>query len=277
MPRPYWRGYLKLSLVTCPIELFPATSASEQTHFHRINKKTGHRLRQQLVDEKTGRTVDKEDVGRGYELKRGGYVEIEPEELEAVKLESTRTVEIDSFAPWEDIDRRYLEKPYYMTPGGKEGEEAFAVIRDAMKDKGRVAIGRIVMANREHILAIEAFGKGMLATTLRYPYEMRDEKDYFAGIRSPRVDREMIALAGHILDSKAARFDPSKFRDRYETALRALVKRKAAGKPIEPPEPAGRPDNVVNLFDALRQSLGRPAGKQKSRKAKAKSHRRKAA
>ena len=182
-PRAYWKGYLKLSLVTCPVALYPASSQSEKTRFHQINRKTGNRLRQQMVDEKTGRVVEGDNKGRGYELKRGSYVEIEPEELEAVEVESTRAIDIDKFVPEEEIDKRYYERPYYIVPDDKSGEEAFAVIRDAMKDKGRVALARIVFANREHILAVEPWGKGMLGTTLRYDYEVRDEKKFFKGYR----------------------------------------------------------------------------------------------
>jgi Ku protein len=253
--RAYWKGYLKLSLVTCPVALYPASSQSEKTRFHQINRKTGNRLRQQMVDEETGRVVDKANKGRGYELANGKYVEIEPEELEAVEIESTHTIAIDKFVPEEEIDKRYYERPYYIVPDGKGGEDAFAVIRDAMKDKGRVALARIVFANREHILAIEAWGKGMLGTTLRYDYEVRDEQEVFKGIPSPRIPKDMIALASHILESKAGRFDASKFRDEYELALRKLVKRKAAGKTIEPPAEKEDRSNVVDLMDALRQSL----------------------
>jgi Ku protein len=253
--RAYWKGYLKLSLVTCPVALYPASSQTEKTRFHQINRKTGNRLRQQMVDVETGRAVDKENKGRGYELSNGKYVEIEEEELEAVEIESTHTIDIDKFVPEEDIDKRYYERPYYIVPDGKGGEEAFAVIRDAMKDKGRVALARIVFANREHILAVEPWGKGMLGTTLRYDYEVRDEKDVFTSIPSPRIPQEMIDLASHILDTKAGRFDASQFKDEYELALRKLVKRKAAGKTIEPP--AERPDrgNVIDLMEALRQSV----------------------
>jgi Ku protein len=217
-PRAYWKGYLKLSLVACPVALYPASSHSEKTHFHQINRKTGNRLRQQMVDEKTGRVVEGDDKARGYELKRGRYVEIEPEELEAVEVESTRTIDIDKFVPEEEIDKRYYERPYYIIPDDKSGEEAFAVIRDAMKDKGRVALARIVFANREHILAVEAWGKGMLGTTLRYDYEIRDEKKLFKSIPNIRVKKDMVQLASHILDQKAGRFDPGKFKDKFELA-----------------------------------------------------------
>ena len=264
--RAYWKGYLKLSLVTCPVALYPASSQSEKTNFHQINRKTGNRLRQQMVDEETGRVVDKDEKGRGYELPSGKYVEIEPEELEAVEVESTHTIDIDKFVPQEDIDKRYYERPYYIVPEGKGGEEAFAVIRDAMKDKGRIALARIVFANREHIIAVEAWGKGMLGTTLRYDYEVRDESEFFRGISSPRIAKEMIELASHILDSKSGRFDASKFKDQYEIALRKLVKRKASGKTIEMPADREDRGNVVDLMEALRQSVkGRKAAALKAR------------
>jgi DNA end-binding protein Ku len=253
--RAFWKGHLKLSLVTCAVALYPAASQSEKTRFHQINRKTGNRLRQQMVDAETGRVVDKANKGRGYELGNGKYVEIEPEELEAVEIESTHVVDIDTFVPETEIDKRYYERPYYIVPDGKTSEEAFAVIRDAMKDKGRVALARIVFANREHILAIEPWGKGMLGTTLRYDYEVRDEAEVFKGIATPRVSKDMVSLAGYILDSKAGHFDASKFKNEYELALRKLVKRKAAGKQIESPAEREQPSNVIDLMDALRNSL----------------------
>ena len=254
-PRAYWKGTLKLSLVSCPVALYPATTASEKTRFHMINKETGHRLKQQMVDVKTGDVVEADQKGRGYEVSKGKYVEVEKDELDAVRIESNHTIDIDSFVPRDEIDRRYLDHPYYIVPNRRDGVDAFAVIRDAMKDQERVAIARIVLTNREHVVAIEPLGKGLLATTLRYPYELRDEDDYFADIKSPRISRDMVELAGHILDSKAAHFDPSKFRDQYETALKKLVRRKASGKTIEAPEREEAPSNVVNLMDALKQSL----------------------
>jgi Ku protein len=264
-PRAYWKGYLRLSLVTCPIQLFPATTQAEKTHFHQINTSTGHRLRQQMVDEKTGRVVDKEHKGRGYETAKGRYVAIEDEELDAIEIESTHTVEIESFVPRDQIDKRYLDKPYYIIPDGKIGADAFAVIRDAMKNEDRVALARIVMAQREHILALEPLGKGILGTTLRYDYEVRDEKPYFADVPSPRASQEMVKLAQHILETKAGRFDAGKFKDEYELALRRLVKRKASGKAIEPPEPKEDRGNVVDLMEALRQSIKGSGGSQSKR------------
>jgi Ku protein len=254
-PRAYWKGTLKLSLVTCPVALYPASTGVEKTRFHMINRETGNRLRQQMIDEETGDVVDSDQKARGYEVAKGKYVEIEKDELDAVQIESNHTIDIDSFVPKDEIDPRYLNHPYYIVPDGKAGVDAFAVIRDAMKDQGRVALARIVLTNREHVMAIEPHGKGLLATTLRYPYELRDADDYFDDIKSPRISKDMIELASHILDSKAAHFDPSKFKDEYETALKKLVKRKASGKPIKVTEPEERPSNVINLMDALKQSV----------------------
>jgi Ku protein len=254
-PRAYWKGSLKLSLVTCPVVLYPASTSVEKTRFHMINKETGNRLKQQMVDTETGDVVESDQKGRGYEVSKGKYVEVEPEELEAVQIESNHTIEIDSFVPRDEIDKRYLDRPYYIAPDGKAAIEAFAVIRDAMKDKDRVALARIVLSNREHVMGIEPLGKGLLGTTLRYPYELRDEDEFFDDIKSPKITKDMVELASHILDSKAEHFDPSKFKDEYETALKALVKRKAAGKPVKVVEREEKSDNVINLMDALRQSL----------------------
>lgn len=265
LPRAYWKGSLKLSLVTCPVALYPASSTAERTRFHMINTETGNRLKQQMVDSETGDVVEKEQKGRGYEVAKGEYVPIEKEELEAVQLESTHTIDIDNFVPRDEIDQRYLDSPYYLVPDGKEGSDAFAVIRDAMKNKDRVALARVVLSNRERIVAIEPLGKGLLATTLRYADEVRNEEDFFGDIKSPKISKDMVELASHILDTKAAHFDASKFEDEYENALKKLVKQKAAGKTIKAPEPAEKPSNVINLMDALKQSLkgktssGRPA------------------
>lgn len=271
-PRAYWKGTLKLSLVSCPVVLYPATSAAEKTRFHMINRETGNRLKQQMIDSETGDVVESDQKGRGYELRKGKYIEIEPEELEAVQIESNHTIDIDSFVPRDEIDRRYLNHPYYIAPDGKAAIDAFAVIRDAMKEEERVALAKIVLTNREHIMAIEPLGKGLLGTTLRYPYEMRHEDQFFDDIKTPKITKDMVELAGHILRTKASHFDPGKFKDEYETALKALVKRKASGKKITPHEPEERPSNVVSLIDALKQSLKGRGGK----KTAAKSHARRA-
>src|SRR6267154_3871884 len=263
-PRAYWKGSLKLSLVSCPVLLYPATTSVEKTHFHMINKETGNRLKQQMVDAETGDVVESDQKARGYELKKGEYIEVEKEELEAVQIESNHTIDIDNFVPKEEIDKRYLNHPYYITPDGRAGVDAFAVIRDAMKDQDRVALARIVLTNREHIIAIEPLGKGLLGTTLRYPYELRDEDEYFDDIKNPKISKDMVELASHILDSKAAHFDPKKFKDEYEDALKTLVRRKAAGKPVKAAEREEKPDNVISLMDALRQSLKGKASAKRS-------------
>jgi len=268
-PRAYWKGSLRLSLVTCPIALYPASTASEKTRFRMINRETGNRLRQQMVDEETGDVVESDQKARGYEIAKGKYIEIEKDELDAVQIESNHTIDIDSFVPKGEIDQRYLNHPYYLVPDGKAGVDAFTVIRDAMKDQDRVGLARVVLTNREHVMAIEPFGKGLLGTTLRYPYELRDADEYFDRIKSPRITKDMIELASHILDTKAAHFVPSKFKDEYEDALRKLVRRKAAGKPIEAAEPKPRESNVINLMDALRQSV---KGRSSARRTAAKSH-----
>jgi DNA end-binding protein Ku len=260
--RAYWKGSLKLSLVSCPVLLYPASTSADKTRFHMINRETGNRLKQQMVDAETGDVVDNDQKGRGYELKKGEYVEIDKDELDAVQIESNHTIDIDSFVPKDEIDKRYLNHPYYIAPDGKAGVDAFAVIRDAMKDQDRVALARIVLTNREHIIAIEPLGKGLLGTTLRYPYELRDADDYFDDIKNPKISKDMVELASHILDTKAAHFDPSKFKDEYENALKTLVRRKASGKPLKSAPREEKPDNVVSLMDALRQSLkGRAAAK----------------
>ena len=273
-PRAYWKGSLKLSLVSCPVLLYPASTSVDKTRFHMINKETGNRLKQQMIDAETGDVVESDQKGRGYELKKGEYVEIEKDELEAVQIESNHTIDIDSFVPRDEIDKRYLNHPYYIAPDGKAGVDAFAVIRDAMKDKDRVALARIVLSNREHVIAIEPLGRGLLGTTLRYPYELRDEDDYFDDIKNPKISKDMIELASHILDSKAAHFDPSKFKDEYENALKTLVKRKAAGKPVKAVEREEQPDNVINLMDALRQSLKGKASAKRSGQAASRPSRR---
>jgi DNA end-binding protein Ku len=260
LPRAYWKGSLKLSLVTCPVALYPASTTVERTRFHMINTETGNRLKQQMVDSETGEVVEKEQKGRGYEVNKGEYVPIEKDELDAVQIESNHTIDIDNFVPRDEIDRRYLDHPYYIVPDGKSGVEAFAVIRDAMKDQDRVALARVVLSNRERTVAIEPLGKGFLATTLRYDYEVRDEEDFFSDIKTPKVSKDMVELASHILETKAAHFDPKKFEDEYENALKALVKKKAAGKTIKAPEKVEKANNVIDLMAALKQSLkGRAA------------------
>jgi len=255
-PRAYWKGYLKLSLVSCPIALYPATSSSERVSFNRINKKTGHRLKQQQVDAETGDPVEKDDIGRGYEIGKGQYLQVEDDEIEKIRIESTHTIEIDSFVPRAEIDDRYPDSPYYVAPTDQVGQEAFAVIRDAIREKGMVALGRVVVSRREYVVMLEAFEKGLLATTLRYAYEVREPAAYFEDIPDLKLPAEMKQLAAHILDTKAAHFEPTKFTDHYETALVELLRAKQAGRIVEAPKDEPAPQRVINLMDALRASIG---------------------
>jgi DNA end-binding protein Ku len=254
-PRAYWKGYLKLSLVSCPIALYPASSSSERVSFNRINKKTGNRLKQQLIDAQSGEPVDKEDIGRGYEVGKGQYVFVEDEELEKIHVESTHTIEIDSFVPRSEIDDRYLDSPYYISPTDQVGQEAFAVIRDTLRDKKMVGLGRVVLSRRERVVMLEAFDKGLVGQTLRYAYEVRGEAEYFEDIPDIKLPSEMKDLAGHIVKTKSGHFDPAKFEDRYETALVDLLKSKQAGHQIKASRDEPAPARVINLMDALRASV----------------------
>src|SRR5215208_4102393 len=254
-PRAYWKGYLKLSLVSCPIAMYPATSEREKISFHQLNKKTGNRVKYKKVDAETGHEVDRDEIVKGYEVSKGEYIELDPEELEAVAIESKRVIEIDEFVPKSSIDELYLNSPYYLVPDGEVGRQAFAVIREAIRKEGMVAIGKVVFTSREHIIALEARGKGMMGITLRYPYEIRHEK----------VPKDMLDLATHIVETKKGKFEPDKFEDRYEDALKELLKKKQKGEKIERPKERA-PSNVINLMDALRQSVQAERGSSERRK-----------
>jgi DNA end-binding protein Ku len=258
-PRANWKGFLRLSLVICPVALYPATSESEKISFNQLNRKTGHRIKYAKVDADTGEEVANEDIVKGYKVDTETFVEVTKEELENVALESTRTIEIDEFVDRTEIDPRYLIRPYYLRPDGKVGHDAFAVIRETIREMDKVAIGRVVLTNREHIIALEAMDKGLIGTLLRYPYEVRDPAEYFDEIQDVKVTKDMLDLARHIVEQKAGRFEPGKFEDQYETALVDLINQKRAGKPITPKE-RPRGENVVDLMDALRKSVGGAAG-----------------
>jgi DNA end-binding protein Ku len=254
-PRAYWKGYLKLSLVSCPVALFPASSEREKIRFHQINKATGNRIKYRKVDAETDEDVDTSDIVKGYEVGKGEYIELEPEELEAVAVESTRTLEIDQFVPRKEIDELYLNNPYYIVPDGDVGQQAFAVIREAIRKEGMVALGRVVFTSREHVIALEPRGKGLLGITLRYPYEIRKEDQYFDDIENEKIPKDMMELASHIVETKSGHFNPQKFEDHYEEALKELLKKKQAGEKIEAPKER-EPAKVINLMDALRRSVG---------------------
>ncbi|MGJ5222422.1 Ku protein, partial [Bradyrhizobium oligotrophicum] len=238
--------------------LYPATSESEKISFNQLNRTTGHRIKYVKVDADTSEEVPNEDIVKGYELEKGQYIEVSKEELEEIALESTRTIEIDEFVDKTDIDPRYLIRPYYLRPDGKVGHDAFAVIRETIREMNKVAIGRIVLTNREHIIALEPMDKGLVGTLLRYPYEVRSEQEYFEEIQDVKITKDMLDLARHIVNQKAGTFTPEKFEDHYETALVDLINQKRAGKTIRPKaRPKG--ENVVDLMEALRRSVGQQA------------------
>jgi len=259
-PRANWKGYLRLSLVTCPIALFPATSESEKVSFNQINRKTGHRIKYVKVDAETGEDVENEDIVKGYKVDADAYITIDKEELENIALESTRTIDIDQFVPRDEIDELYIARPYYIVPDGKVGHDAYAVIRETIKATNKVALGRLVLTNREYVIGLEPREKGLMGLLLRYPYEVRQSDEYFDGIQDVKITKDMLELAKHIVDQKSGHFDPDKFEDRYEAALLEMINTKQKGLPVaKVKRPSG--SNVVDLMDALRQSIGAKADK----------------
>jgi len=265
-PRSNWKGYLKLSLVSASIAIYPATSFSEKVSFNRLNRKTGNRIKLQNVDAVIGETVTRDDIVKGYEVGKDQYVQVEDDELAEIAIESTHTVEIEKFVPKASIDDRYRDTPYYLAPEDKVGMEAFAVIRDAMKKKKMVGIGRVVMARRERVMMLEPFGKGIMGTTLYYPYEIRSEEAVFEEIPEMKLPDQMVGLAEEIIDRMSGEFEPQKFEDRYENAMIELIRSKQTGLPTAKEKPAARPTNVVNLMDALRRSIEEGGGKAKPAK-----------
>ncbi|MDB5510566.1 MAG: Ku protein [Enterovirga sp.] len=258
--RANWKGYLKLSLVSCPVQLFPATSTKERVSFHLLNRETGNRLRRKLVDPDTDEAVESEDQVRGYQVAKNEYVLVEEDEIDSVAIESTHTIDIETFVPREEIDAAYLDTPYYLTPDGKMAEEAFAVIRDAMREKSVVGLGRVVLYRRERPILLEPRGKGLVATTLRYAYEVRKDEDYFEEIGEPKVSEEMLDLASHIIGRKMSHFEPKRFEDRYQEALLELIEAKKEHRQVAPSTGPAKPSNVVSLMDALRRSMAAEQG-----------------
>ncbi len=269
--RPSWEGHLRLSLVTCPVSLFKATQAGEAVHFNFLNRKTLHRVKQSYYDAEDGSEVARKDLVRGFEVDTDRYVTVEDDEIAALKIESTRLIDIEQFVDADSIDRLYWDEPYFLVPDGKTAQEPFAVIRDAMAGAGKVALGRLVMAQRERIVAIEVRDAGMLLTTLRTHDEVRDTAEAFESIDKTKVTPQMVAIARQIIAQAMGTFDPSGFRDRYAEALRALVESKTAGTPPPLPNADAPPSNVVDLMEALRRSLSArtpPAAKETPAKAK---------
>ena len=266
--RPTWQGHLKLSLVTCPVALYTATSSASHVSFHLINPETNNRIRMVATDPDTG-PVERSELVKGYEVSKDEYVLFDDEDFDKVKLESTRTISIDEFVDEDDIDRLYWDSPFYVVPEKGVGAEAFAVIRDAMKAAGKIAIGCLVLRNRERQLALEVRGKGLVAYTLRPHEEVRDAADYFDDIPTVKADKDMVDIATRIIAQKEAEFDPSEFRDRYDEALKEMIKAKQKGGKglVEAPEPDDT--NVVDLMAALRASLKGSAGGGRKAPAKA--------
>jgi len=254
-PRANWKGFLRLSLVTCPVALFPATSDAEKISFNQINRATGHRIKYLKVDAETGEEVSSDDIMKGYKVDTDQYIEITKDELDNIALESTRTIEIDQFVPKSEIDDLYLVRPYYIVPDGKVGHDAYAVIRETIRSMDKVALARVVLTNREHVIGLEARDNGLIGMLLRYPYEVRDASDYFDDIQDVKITKDMLDLARHIVEQKSGSFQPDLFEDHYESALTELINKKIAGQPLAAKaRPKG--DNVVDLMDALRKSLG---------------------
>ena len=270
-PRSNWKGYLKLSLVSASIAIYPATSSSEKVRFNTLNRATGNRLKRQMVDSVTGDVVENEEMIKGYAIAKDQYVTVEDDELSEIAIESSHTVDIEKFVPKTSIDDRFRDAPYYLAPEDKVGQEAFAVIRDAMKKKKMVGIARVVMARRERVMMLEPFGKGIMGTMLLYPYEIRSDEAVFEEIPEVTLPAEMLGLAEHIIDKMTGEFEPDKFEDRYENAMIELIRSKQAGQPAPKEKAASRPANVVNLMEALRRSVedrgGKSGGKATTKKA----------
>jgi DNA end-binding protein Ku len=253
-PRANWKGFLRLSLVTCPVALFPATSESEKISFNQINRKTGHRIKYTKVDADTGEEVEASDIMKGYKVDTDTYLEVSKEELDNIALESTRTIDIDQFVPRSEIDDLYFVRPYYIVPDGKVGHDAYAVIRETIRSLDKVALARVVLTSREHVISLEARDNGLMGMLLRYPYEVRSSQEYFEDIQDVKITKDMLDLAKHIVETKSGHFDPSKFEDHYESALQDLLEKKKNGLPIAKVAPRSS-GNVISLMDALRASL----------------------
>jgi DNA end-binding protein Ku len=281
-----WNGYLRLSLVTCAVRLYPATTETKKIRFHLINPDTGNRISMRAHDAETGEELDRASLVKGYEYDRKRYVTLTNEELDQIKLESTKTIEIERFVDARKIDVNYFDAPYFIVPDGKVAAEAYHVIRAAMAEEKVAGIGRVVLSSREHPLIVQPRDGGLTMTTLRSKDELRDAAEYFDEIPDVSVDKRMVEMAKSIIEKMKGDFDPDFFKDRYQEALHELVQAKVKGLPVkEQPEP--EPTNVINLFDALKRSLGEsprkaPAGSRKptpsakTAKARGKKARRKA-
>ena len=274
--RPTWQGYLRLSLVSCPVGLYTATSRGGEVHFNMLHKDTHNRIRMIPTDPELG-PVERADIVKGYEIEKDHYVVVTEDEIDNVRLETTRTIDIERFVDEADIDRLYWDDPYYLAPDGEMAVEAFTVIREAMDRAGKVALARVVMHQRERLLALEPRDRGILAYTLRTHDEVRDPKEIFGHIPHTKPNAAMIDIAARIIEQQEGPFDPSDFTDRYEDALRKLIreKQKAHGRKVTAPEP--KEAEVIDLMEALKRSLGAAAGSRKAAAKKPEPHKRKPA
>ena len=249
--RPYWTGFLKLSLVTIGVRLYTATSERDRVHFHQIHEPSGERVRQQLIVPGMG-PVERADIVKGYEYEKGRYVTIDPDDLKRLRLETTDTIDISEFV--EDIDPIYFDSPYYLVPDGSVAEEGYRVIREALRETGKTAVGQVVINGQERIIAIRPLGTGLLGNSLRYQDEIRKPEDFFGSIAADSVDEDQLAIMDQIIKRKTRSFDSSKFVDRYQKAVRELIDEKLEGR-LAPAEPERKPAQVINLMDALKRSL----------------------
>lgn len=267
-PRANWKGFLKIAEVSCPVALYTAASTSERIAFHTINRASGHRVQRRFVDSETGKPVEKDDQVKGYEVGQGDYVMLDPDEVAAAVPESDKTLAVSAFIGCGDIDDVYFDRPYYLAPADASAGEAFALIREGMRRKKVAAIARTVLFRRVRTVLIRAHDDGLIATTLNFDYEVRSAAEAFKDIPEMKIAGEMLELAKHIINTKMGTFDPAGFDDRYESALAELVKAKIEGRKIEPRR-AQKPEKVVDLMAALRESAGKapaakPAGKKKA-------------
>ncbi|MER9838185.1 Ku protein [Mesorhizobium sp. M0145] len=264
-PRAAWKGFMKVGSVSCGVKIIGAVSEAEKVHFRILNRKDGLPVKSAYLDEETGDTVEAAEQVKGYEVEKGEFIHIEPDEIKKLKMVSQHTLEIGEFVPAAEIDARYLEKPYYLVPADAPSTEAFAVIRDAMARKKVAARSCVVLYQRGREVLIQPLGKGMLMTELRNHNEVVAADAVFEGLKARKVDPEMLEIAQLLIDKKPAKFDPSKFDDTYEKALVAMIEAKRKGK--KPPKPAPEPKtNVINLADVLRKSLAQEGGKAPSKK-----------
>lgn len=267
--RAYWKGFLRLSLVSIAVEVFNAEEKRGDISFHQIHKPTGKRVNYSKTVEGVG-DVESTDIVKGYEIEKDEYVILEPDEIEAVRLDSKRTIDLVQFVTTDDIDPRYFEQPYYVMPADDNALEGYLVIREALRKTGRIGLGQMTSGGREHLVAVTPLEQGLMMERLRYADEIKPSKEFFGDLGKPKLDAEMVGLATELIKRKEGSFDPSKFKDSYETELRKIIELKAKGKRIVAEQPETAPTNVVNLMDALRKSLksGGEAAKPAPRKSR---------